>query len=222
MTPQWMTAERLDKLAELSERDDHLCLKGHRLCGDKSHYQWVRPHLEAVAKPKPYYMHDKTLDMDLLACSMEVTSPEMVTVWEWETAYLHEAVVEETIASWQADDREKRALDWKREQQAILDGTYGSYGDRFDPVARDVFMAQRPEYYLKATGVDGVHFRPIAVVRIPSQNIYLYVDVSEAFVKPSKSQRRHARRHGKQIQEVTVTVEQLCKEAIRLWWNKRS
>ena len=222
MTPQWMTAERLTKLAELCERDDHLCLKGHRNCPDKSHYQWATPHQEAIAKPKPYYVHDKTLDMDLLACSLQVTTPEAVTVWEWESAYLHEAVTEETIASWKADDREQRALDWKREQQAILDGTYGSYGSRFDPVARDVFMAQRPEYYLKATGVDAVHFRPIAVVRVPSTDICLFLDVSAAFVKPTKSQRKNARRRGKPIQEVTVTVEQLCQQAVQLWWSKHS
>jgi hypothetical protein len=144
------------------------------------------------------------------------------TVWEWESAYLHEATVEETIASWKADDREQRALDWKQEQQAILDGTYGKYGSRFDPVSRDQFMAQRPEYYLTATGVDGMHFTPVAVVRVPSTPIHLYVNVSAAFVKTTKSQRRHARRHGKPVQEVTVTVEELCKEAVALWWNKRN
>ena len=222
MTPQWMTAERMAKLAVLCERDDHRCLKGHRNCPEKSHYQWATTHQEAVARPKPYYVHDKTLDMDLLACSLEVTSPEMVTVWEWEPAYLHEATVEETKASWKADDREQRALDWKREQQAIIDGTYGTYGSQFDPVARDAFMAQRPEYYLKATGVDGMHFRPVAVVRVPSTSIYLYVDVSAAFVKPTKAQRRNARRHGKLVQEVTVTVEQLCQQAVAWWWSKRS
>ena len=228
MTPQWMTAERMAKLAELCERDDHLCLKGHARCPEKSHYQWATSHQEAVAVPKAYYVHDKSLNMDFLACSMNVTEPGQVTVWEWESAYLHEAVVEETIASWQADDREQRALDWKREQQAILDGTYGSYGSRFDPVARDAFMAQRPEFYLKARGMDGMHFRPVAVVRVPSTSVYLYVDVSEAFAKPTKptkSQRKNARRRGKPIQEVavtSVTVEELCQQAVQLWFNKHS
>ena len=238
MTPQWMTAERLAKLGELCERDDHLCLKGHARCPEKSHYQWATSHQEAVAVPKAYYVHDKSLNMDFLACSMNVTEPGQVTVWEWESAYLHEAVVEETIASWKADDREQRALDWKREQQAILDGTYGKFGrlmtvrngraSHLDPVSRDAFMAQRPEFYLKATGVDGTHFRPVAVVRVPSTDICLYVDVSAAFVqptKPTKSQRKNARRRGKPIQEVAVTpvtVEQLCQQAVALWWNKRS
>ena len=212
MTPQWMTAERLNKLAELCERDDHLCLKGHNKCLEKSHYQWAKPHQEWAGLP-----------------GGAVTQ---VTVWEWEWAYLHEAVVEETIASWQADDREQRALDWKREQQAIQDGTYGTYGrlavtgrdgvvrPQFDPVSRDVFMAQRPEFYLKATGVDGMHFRPVAVVRVPSTSIVLYVDVSAAFIKTTSNQRRLARRRGKPVQE--VTVEELCVEAVRLWWHKRS
>ena len=202
MTPQWMTAERLAKLGELCERDDHLCLKGHRNCPDKTHYQWARPHKEWAGVPGGGAMQ--------------------LTVWEWESAYLHEATIEEAIASWKADDREQRALDWKREQQAIIDGTYGKYGSRFDPVSRDQFMAQRPEYYLTATGMDGMHFTPVVVVRVPSTSIYLFVNVSAAFVKTTKSQRRHAHRHGKPVQEVMVTVEDLCKEAVRLWWNKRS
>lgn len=81
-------------------------------------------------------------------------------------------------------------------------------------------MAQRPEYYLKGEGMDLVYFRPVAVVRVPSTSIRLFVDVSAAFVKPTKSQPRRARRHGKPIQEVTVA--QVCEDAIRLWWSKRS
>ena len=234
MTPQWMTAERLTKLAELCERDDHLCLKGHARCPDKSHYQWVTPHQETVAMPVKHPVLDKATGGIRRDVTRPGWAPEQVTVWAWESAYLHEATVEETIATWQADDREQRALDWKREQQAILDGTYGSYGrlavtgrdgvvrPQLDPVSRDQFMAQRPEYYLMATGMDGVHARPVAVVRVPSTSIYLYLDVSAAFVKPTKSQRKNARRRGKPVQEVTVTVEQLCQEAVQLWWNKRS
>lgn len=218
MTPQWMTAERLSKLAELCKRDDHRCLKRHVRCPEKSHYQWATPRQEVVAVP----VQHPVLDKDTGGIRRDITrpgwSPEQVTVWEWEPAYLHQATVEETKASWKADDRELWALDWKREQRTLHDGTYGSYGSQFDPVARDVFMAQRPEYYLKATGVDGVHFRPVAVVRVPSTNLHLFVDVSEAFVKPTKSQRRHARRHGKPVQE--VTVEQLCQQAVQEWWTR--
>jgi len=218
MTPQWMTAERLAKLAELCERDDHLCLKGHTNCPEKSHYQWATSHQETVAVPVEHPVLDKATGGIRRDVTRPGWEPVQVTVWEWESAYLHEAVTEETIASWKADDREQRALDWKREQQAILDGTYGTYGSQFDPVARDQFMAQRPEYYLKAKGMDGVHFRPIAVVRVPSTSLYLYVDVSAAFVNPTKNQRRLARRRGKPIQE--VTVEEICQQAVQLWWNK--
>jgi hypothetical protein len=173
-----------------------------------------------VAVPVPFKVHDKALDMDFVACSKNVTKPQQVTIWEWELATLSDAAVEEAIATWKADDREQRALDWKREQQAILDGTYGTYGSRFDPVARDQFFAQRPAYYLKATGIDGMHGRPVAVVRVPSTSIYLYVNCAAAFVKATKNQRRLARRRGKPVQ--AVTVEQLCQQAVQLWWNKRS
>lgn len=220
MAPQWITGERMAKLAELCERDDHKCLKGHRVCPEKSHYEWAIPHTEVVATP----IRCPVLDTRTGLPSRDKTIPgfkfEQQTVWEWKPAYLHEATAEDVAASWKADDREERVLDWKREQQAIIDGTYGKYGARFDPVARDQFMAQRPEYYLTATGMDGMHFTPVAVVRVPSTSIYLYVDVSAAFAKATKSQRRHARRHGKPVQEVTVTVEELCIEAVRLWWSR--
>ena len=225
MTPQWMTAERLAKLAELCRRDDHLCLKGHARCTDKEHYKWATPRQETVAVPVEHPVLDKATGGIRRDITRHGWAPQQVTVWEWESAYLHDATVEETKASWQADDREQRELDWKREQQAILDGTFAYFSQRFDPVSRDVFMAQRPEYYLKATGVDAMHFRPIAVVRVPSTSIYLYLDVSAAFVqasKPTKSQRKNARRRGKPIQEVTVTVEQLCQQAVAWWWSKRS
>ena len=220
MTPQWMTAERLAKLDELCKRDDHLCLKGHANCREKSHYQWVTSRQEVVAVPVELGVLDKATGLVRHDVTLPGWKSEQVTVWEWESAYLHDATVEEVKASWKADDREQRALDWKREQQAILDGTFDYFGGRFDPIAKDVFMSQRPEYYLAATGVDGVHHRPIAVVRVPSTSIMLYLDVSAAFVKPTKSQRKNGRRRGKPVQE--VTVEELCLEAIRLWWNKRS
>ena len=230
MTPQWMTAERLTKLAELCERDDHLCLKGHSACLEKSHYQWATSHQETVAVPVVILWKDPETGAIRKDKTSQGWKPVEVTVWEWESAYLHEAVVEETIASWKADDREERSLALKREQQDIQDGTYGRYGgfavmgrdgalrSRFDPVARDTFMAQQPEFYLKATGMDGVHFRPVAVVRVPSTDICLYLDVSAAFVKTTSNQRRLARRRGKPVQE--VTVEGLCLEAIRLWWAR--
>ena len=167
MTPQWMTAERLAKLDELCRRDYHLCLKGHRNCREKSHYQWVTSRQEVVAVPVELGVLDKATG----GIRRDVTVPgwksEQVTVWEWESAYLHDATVEEVKASWKADDREQRALDWKREQQAILDGTFNYFNSRFDPIAKSVFMAQRPEFYLHATGMDGMHARPVAVVKGP-------------------------------------------------------
>ena len=221
MTPQWLTAERKAKLANLCERDAFRCLKGHAQCPEKSHYQWAKPHQETVALPVRLPVLDKDTGLPRRDKTIPTWKFEQETVWEWEWAFLHDATVEETIASWQADDREQRALDWKLEQQAIIDGTYGKYGSRFDPVSRDQFMAQRPEYYLTATGMDGMHFTPVAVVRVPSTPIHLYVNVSAAFVKPTKSQRRHGRRHGKPVQQ-EVTVEELCQQAVAWWWNKRS
>jgi hypothetical protein len=228
MTPQWITQERLAKLGVLAQRYKGRCLKEHPNCRERSHFQWATPHQETLAVPVEHPVLDKETGGIRRDITRPGWKPELVTVWEWEWAVgdnddtgsgLAYVAVGEAIATWKADDREQRALDWKQEQQAILDGTYGQYGSQFDPVARDQFMAQRPAYYLKATGVEGMHGRPVAVVRVPSTGIYLYLDVSAAFVKPTKSQRRHARRHGKQVQ--AVTVEQLCEQAVDLWWTKK-
>jgi hypothetical protein len=226
-----MTAERLAKLAELCEQYDHRCLKGHRNCLEKPHYQWATSHQETVAVPVEHPVMDKATGGIRQDVTRSGWAPVQVTVWEWESAWLHEATVKETKASWQADDREQRALDWKREQSTLHTGEVGKFIQfstgksrlrNIDPIEMDNFVQNRPSYYLKATGVDGVHFRPVAVVRVPSTNIQLFVDVSAAFVKATKNQRRLARRRGKPIQEVTVTVEELCQQAVQSWWNKHS
>jgi hypothetical protein len=55
---------------------------------------------------------------------------------------------------------------------------------------------------------------------VPSTSIYLFIDVSAAFApKATKNQRRLARRRGKPVQG--VTVEQLCEQAVALWWAKK-
>jgi hypothetical protein len=246
MTPQWITQERLAKLGVLARRYRGRCLKEHPNCSKRSHFQWATPHQETLAVPVEHPVLDKETGGIRRDITRKGWKPELVTVWEWQWAIgdnddarsgMAYVAVEETIASWKADDREQRALDWKAEQQAILDGTYGRYNSqifgpltgngvstrrpRLDPVTRDQFMAQRPVYYLKGTGIDGMHARPVAVVRVPSTSIYLFIDVSAAFApKATKNQRRLARRRGKPVQEVAVTVEQLCQQAVSLWWAK--
>ena len=80
------------------------------------------------------------------------------------------------------DSGPQRVYLWKLEQLQIHDGTFGRYGGRFDPVARDVYyQEQRPQYHFLGFGVSAESQKRIAVVRVPSTFIRLYVEVSEAF-----------------------------------------
>jgi hypothetical protein len=128
--------------------------------------------------------------------------------------------IEGIIDSWKAEDRERRAYEWKLEQQQIIDGTYGKYGTTFDPVARDVFVNSRPEYYLVALGVNPFTCQRVALVRIPSTFVHLFVDVGGAVQEVSKNARRKAFRHGKiRNAALMARIDEYCQAAVRDWWG---
>jgi hypothetical protein len=106
----------------------------------------------------------------------------------------YQKLAEAAIESWKDEDRERRNYEWKLEQQQILDGTYGKYGTSFDPVARDAFFATRPEYYLVSIGVNAFTYQRVALIRIPSTSVYLFVDLSDAVQELSKNASRESRR----------------------------
>jgi hypothetical protein len=131
-------------------------------------------------------------------------------------------VLQGIIDSWKAEDRERRAYEWQLEQQQIIDGTYGVYGSSFDPVARDVFVNSRPEYYLVALGVSPFTYKRVALVRIPSTFMHLFVDVGDAVQEVSKNARRKALRHGKiRSGALMAKIDESCKAAVMDWWSTR-
>lgn len=187
--PQWATAPRLAKLAELAETYGNYCLKGHHvmLCDDPTHY--VIPKYRKGRKVG--YTHRN----------------------------LGEQKVEDAIASWVAEDRERRCYEWKLEQQLIHGTPTRGYNRRFDPVTRDGFMAEQPDFYLDALGLDPWTGKQVAMVRIPSSYVYLFVDVTRAVEKLSKNKRRKVRRYGATPPE---GVEALCRLAVIDWWQRNS
>ena len=143
--------------------------------------------------------------------------------WDYKpNGELYNPVLEGIIESWKAEDRERRAYEWHLEQQQIIDGTYGKYGSTFDPVARDVFVNSRPEYYLVAVGVNPFTYRRVALVRIPSTFIHLFVDVRHTVQGVSKNAKRKAKRYGKGTNKVLMaTIDESCRLAVRDWWATR-
>lgn len=130
----------------------------------------------------------------------------------------YEVFIEGLIADWQSEDHQRREADWKHEERRIHHGEKGVFGRRFDPIEREVFMATRPEYYLRDTGVSVFgSVRPVALVRVPSTNIGLFVDVANAKAL-SKNKRRKMRRYGQE--ESAEDVDQLCRQAVAHWWSK--
>ena len=125
---------------------------------------------------------------------------------------------EAIIADWKAQDRAEREALLKIER-AQIHGEKGVFGRQFDPVERDVFMANRPDYYLKGLGVSPVTFKKVAKVRVPSTYVHLYVDLSgtKEAGSLSKNKRRKMQRYG---QEAPAEVNQLCRQAVEHWWAR--
>ena len=132
----------------------------------------------------------------------------------------YQVFIEDLIDTWKAQDRERREYEWKLEQRRLHHGERGRFGRRFDPVARDVFMASQPEYYLVGLGVNPFTFKRVALVRIPSTYVHLFVDVASAVKGLSKSKRRKIARYGAEPPtEAMESIHSLCQKAVRRWWR---
>ena len=215
--PLWSTPERRKHLVRLFDEHGNKCLQGHRVCPDRSHYLAydVKMQWEAVESRK--------------ACVDEYgeKTGEFVQVWGKRPYYAYvpikqrliDKIAEAAIDSWKAEDTERRNYEWKLEQRQIHDGTYGRYGGSFDPVARDVYVNGRPAYYLVGLGVNPFTYKRVALVRIPSTSIHLFVDVGSAIQEVSKNARRKAMRHGRLRNGVLMEkIDELCKLAVADWW----
>lgn len=220
--PLWSTPERQAHLVRLFEKHGNECLQGHPVCPDPAHYvghdmkmQW-----QAVESWKA------CVDSDGIKTGQEIQvwGKRRVAVYEPILQRLYNKIAEAAIDSWKAEDRERRNFEWKLEQRHIQDGTYGRYGGSFDPVARDVYVNSRPEYYLVGLGVSPFTYKRVACIRIPSTSIHLFVDIPGPPIQEiSKNAKRKAARYGKHsvAYQTRERLDDMCKLAVRDWWTTR-
>ena len=216
--PLWSTPERQAHLVRLFEEHGNECLQGHPVCPDLAHYVGhdMKMEWQAVESWKA------CVDSDGIKTGqhIQVWGKRRVAVYEPILQRLYNKIAEAAIHSWIAEDRERRNYEWKLEQRQIQDGTYGRFGGTFDPVARDVYVNGRPAYYLVGLGVNPFTFKRVALVRIPSTSIHLFVDVGEAIQEVSKNAKRKAMRHGRLRNGVLMEkIDELVKLAVADWWT---
>jgi len=218
-TPQWSTPERQRHLVELFQKYGNYCMLGHRVCPNTSHY--VTHDVKMVWESKEKWQEGRDEYGEPTGVYQRVRESKKVRVYsEPYLARLYNKVSEAAIHSWIAEDRDRRSYEWHLEQQQIIDGTYGKYGSRFDPVARDVYFQNRPEYYLVALGVNALTHQRVALIRIPSTFVYLFVDCSDTVQELSKNAKRKLKRYG-QVPAMYKTIDEKCKQAVSDWYANR-
>ena len=91
-------------------------------------------------------------------------------------------------------------------------------------MARDVYVNGRPSYYLVGLGVNPFTYKRVALVRIPSTSIHLFVDIPGPPIQEiSKNAKRKAARYGKHTvaYQTRERLDDMCKLAVRDWWTTR-
>ena len=86
---------------------------------------------------------------------------------------------------------------------------------QFSTIAKDMFYAEQPEYYLEGIGISGLTFRPFAKVRLASSLVQLHIDLGDTLRQVSKAKRRKAIRYGK----VADTIQARIREAVRHYFD---
>lgn len=127
-------------------------------------------------------------------------------------------IQEDLIAEWIQYDREQAAGRWLAEAERVHaddPATTPPYGRRFDPVARHEYLAQQPAYFPEGLGPNPLTQRLTAIVRVPSTDVRLHVNVDAARQGQGKNARRKAQRYGKGLSpEGKADVDRLCYEAV--------
>ena len=218
--PQWATQERRNHLSgKLFQQYGNRCQKGHIACPVRSHYLvYTEGRQEYAAVEVP------------IKCVDSYGNKTGQVVYRWAVhlvpitvtyaARANESAAEACIDSWKQEDRERRGQLRRFHGSTLNDGTYGRYGARFDPVNRDVYHQTRPAYHFLTYGVSAASKQRIAVIRLPSTFIRLYVNVSEAVqeVNLSQNKRRKIKRYGHirpQPKINDIVVDRLCTAAVR-------
>ena len=205
--PEWATPTRRAQLVRLWKRYGNLCLQGHQVCPELSHY------LEATTRVA-YRAVEKKVNERLVW----VNEPVKLTQVEELDAYGQ--ALRDTRSEWKAQDRSQRVgeLDAERGRMHQVTGeAQGRYGSRFDPVARERFLLSRPEWYPRGVGVNPITHKAVAHVRVAGAMFHLFVDVDHVLEGASKNARHKARRYGKSPQ----SVKDACDAAVADWKRRK-
>jgi hypothetical protein len=136
--------------------------------------------------------------------------------------HYYEVYIEGLIADWQADDRQQDTADWQEERKRLHSLAERRYPIRgqFSSIAKDIYFAEQPLFYLLGYGISGLTFKPFARVRLASSFVNLYVDLGDSLKQLSKNKRRKAIRYGKALPtEKQREVEQVIRLAVKHYLN---
>jgi hypothetical protein len=136
---------------------------------------------------------------------------------------LYDVKSEGAIRYWVSDDAAQRMAEWKAEQARLHRAPDQHFHQgEFDNIRREKFLAEQPPYYIEALTPDALTFRPVALVRIPSTGVHLFVELGEALQRISKRARRRAVRQGQPLPpDTAAAVDKLIQSAVQDWWAKR-
>jgi hypothetical protein len=216
--PQWATPERQRHLVHLWQKYIQYCLLGHRLCPYLDHFMTR----DVTMVWQSEFKEQEGMDSSGNRTGKMLTVRKTRKVPFYSEEYpqrLYNKVADAAKDSWKAEDRDRRSFEHYLEQQPLNDGTYGKYGSRFDPVARDAFFATRSEYYLVGIGVSALTHKRVALIRVPSTSVHLFVDCGDTVQEVSKHAKRKMKRYGK-VPANDKTIDQKCKQAVRAWYAK--
>jgi hypothetical protein len=132
--------------------------------------------------------------------------------------HYYEVYIEGLIADWQSDDRQQDTADWQEERKhlhSLAERHYPLRG-QFSSIAKDIFFANQPLFYLLGYGISGLTFKPFARLRLASSFVHLFVDLGDSLKSIGKNKRRKAIRYGKALPiEKQREVELVCRLAVK-------
>jgi len=209
--PLWATPQRRAILVQLFQQSGGFCIYGHRPCPDPlHHYEYWIDGADVVVEATEYITEPMPFKGSETGFVMNAKTPVKVF------RKIHLAGL---IDGWKAEDKATAQVLWNRELQLMhQQPDRKGWKRRFDPVSRELFLANRPSYYLEAVGVSGLTFTRVAKVRVPSTNVRLFVDAAKS-KQPSKHQLRKAKRYGITPSE-TERVYDLCNLAVKDFWTR--
>ena len=135
---------------------------------------------------------------------------------------LYDVKSEGAVRYWLSDDAAQRMAEWRAERERLHHDQRRFRQGEFDSLRRQIYKESQPPYRLVALTVDSLTFRPVALVKVSSTIVSLFVNLKEPMGAMSKSARRKARRYGKPLpEEAARKAEKAIAAAVQDWWATR-